>query len=282
MIIVLGDAIIDEYVELETVRKCPEGDWPIVREVNRYTRHGGALAVKNMVSEHDCECRGLFGFTRAVKSRVSVDGTIVHRIDCDKTSEPVRASLTQCSVALVADYGKGSISRETIKDCIELGWKVIVDPHPTQDPSVYHGCWAICPNRAENRQHDFLNDDAFPRVCLKLDKDGMVIKDGDSIMAIHSTINQPPYDVCCAGDRVLATIGAMLQSGLDWADSCIAANYAAGLQCGRRGADQLTPEEIRTVTQGRYPPAHIYDAARLISCCSSSRSTDRHGTGLPH
>lgn len=255
MIIVLGDAIRDEYVELETVRKCPEGDWPIVREVNRYTQRGGALAVGSMVGEHTelagpfCGIYSLDQATR--KTRVSIDGIMVHRIDEDSRSGDVAFSgihdeyyeLPPGTIVLIADYGKGAINRSVIETCLALGWKVIVDPHPTQEPSVYHGCWAICPNRAENNQHDFLTDAAFPRVCLKLDKDGMVIKDGDITLAILSTIEQPPFDVCCAGDRVLATIGVMMNHGAEWADACIAANYAAGLQCGRRGAEPLSQSE---------------------------------------
>jgi len=240
MILTIGDAIVDQYIEHETVRPCPEGDWPIVREVRRYTKPGGASAVDAMLIAAGDDCRLLvstMGLTK--KIRVLIDGNTSHRIDEDRNSRFARMAAKRLrswdispDVVLIADYGKGVINRAVIEACLDRGWKVIVDPHPSQNPRTYLGVYGICPNRAENQKHGYaLRCKEWPRFCLKLDKDGLLAFDHGRQKLFKSSAVQI-VDCCGAGDQVLATLGVAIARGTEWIEACGEANAAAGRQCG--------------------------------------------------
>ena len=256
MILVIGDAIIDETVKLETVRKCPEGDCSIVAETARHVSGGGALAVEAMVRALGEDCHLVASPCRRTrKTRVFIGGVLSHRIDDDKDSDYAHTAaqvirewcpdFATPDVVLIADYGKGAVTHEVVEACLSRDWKVIADPHPSQDPDVYRGCYGICPNRNENQLHGYaLRTGEFPRFCLKLDRDGLLAFEYGEQKRAKSVATQPVVDVCGAGDQVLATIGVMLSRGASWLEACELANVAAGLKCGKRGATPVSAEEL--------------------------------------
>ena len=257
MILVIGDEIFDEYVELKTAHRCPEGDWPVVTIYRQYSQHGGASAVVDMVVAMGVECYLLgntaVGEDQSRKRRVSIDGKMVYRQDADVSRDFSRKVIRRIEsdeltpdVVLISDYGKGAISREVVKACLRRNWTIVADPHHSVDLWTYVSCYGVTPNRRENRTNNYwLRTDTFPRCCLKLDSEGMDVRDNDEQFAhFESTAKQPVFDGCGAGDQVLATIGVMLDHGADWITACEAANRAAGIKCGRRGTTPVTKDEF--------------------------------------
>lgn len=269
MIAIIGDEIVDEYIEYETVRPCPEGSWPVVRESRRVIQPGGALAVANMVRAlgHNTYVIGneRCGVPLTRKKRVVVDGRTLYRIDEDCTAKFSDVAL-QCakelsqrdypSVVLIADYGKGSIDRELIEWV--KGWRAIVDPHGTTPPEVFYGVHGICPNRIENERYGYWEDtEHFRRCCLKLDRDGIKTRYTRGTPKHFPAECKNLVDVCGAGDQVLATIGVMISDGMGWQEACRAANVAAGIKCGRRGTVPTTMAELLDV--GASSPRELGD-----------------------
>ena len=53
------------------------------------------------------------------------------------------------------------------------------------------------------------------------------------------------FDVTGAGDTVIATVALALAAGVDLLESCVLANYAAGIVVGQVGAASVLPDELR-------------------------------------
>jgi bifunctional ADP-heptose synthase (sugar kinase/adenylyltransferase) len=259
-ITVVGDAMVDHYITLMTMRKSPEGNHPVVRRVNEDRLPGGAAAVAAM-----CRTLGahvnLVGRTRTrpvpVKRRYVLDGTIVFREDFEsipRDDDPERdrlvirdlmtASRRQHDLTLVADYGKGVVSPNVFKAILSaFGHKpIIVDPARCRTAEFYRGAWAVTPNRDENIRGGYWM--AFERVVLKLDGDGMMVKDIDNSVRTWPATPVKRPDVCGAGDQVLAALGVMLAEGHSFIDAARIANTAAGIKCGKIGTTPCTREEL--------------------------------------
>lgn len=61
------------------------------------------------------------------------------------------------------------------------------------------------------------------------------------------TMAQRVFDVTGAGDTVIATVALAYASGISLLDSCILANYAAGVVVGQVGAACVSPQELNEV-----------------------------------
>lgn len=254
MILVIGDAIVDFYRELETVRES-EG-MPVVREVRTWKQAGGASAVAAMVESLGETCtligNDVCGVPRSTKTRTLLDSKPMFRKDVDVTTgfqadvvSLIRQTRIEPDFVLVTSYGKGAIDRSVVNECLKRGWKVIADPHITDPPEAYVGVYGITPNRLEDdRGKYWMQEGRFPRCCLKLDADGMRVRDEKGQPSHFESIARNPFDTCGCGDQVLATIGVMLSRGYDWHEACRVANIAAGLKCTKRGTTPVTRDEL--------------------------------------
>lgn len=255
MIAVVGDFIRDVDLFFETVRPSPEGDWPIVRAVGVQERPGGAGAVVAMVRGLGEQVIGLgeSAKSRCVKRRHFVDGRQVFREDIDFTHQIADSQAKELveqipsdALVLVADYGKGVITPAMWKTLIERHTQIIVDPSRSRSADFYRGALGFVPNRIEagvdsiseatERCHELRQH--FPRVCVKLDRDGMIVSSADGCGHIPATCLEP-VDVCGCGDQVLAAIGVGLVHGMSWKNACVFANDLAGRKCMQHGATPL-------------------------------------------
>jgi D-beta-D-heptose 7-phosphate kinase/D-beta-D-heptose 1-phosphate adenosyltransferase len=252
---VLGDYIDDLDVWHETLRQSPEGSWPVVREVRRESRDGGAGAVAAMVEGLGATVHRLGDVKRRCrKQRLFVDGRQVMRIDDDdcnpiSDSEAARivASIPRGSLVLVADYGKGVVQPMLWRMLCGKA-RVIVDPSRHRPRSWYRGAWGYLPNRKEAgvpcvrsaiAACDSLRS-IYEHVAIKLDAEGMVA-DGEYLPAC--CLPGEVVDVCGAGDMVLAAVGVAVSRGQSWIEACRFANEMAGLKCRQHGATAV--ESVR-------------------------------------
>ena len=180
----------------------------------------------------------------------------VHRADC----------------VIIEDYAKGVVSRSLIESvsaiCKKNNKKLMVDPHRANSGSFYRGVDLIKPNYDEavslaGMDFDDLRDNpnkvlevalalqkitGAKEVVLTRGKDGMTILSGDEITEVP-TYARKVFDVTGAGDTVIAAMALGLVSGLSLVQSCMLANFAAGVVVGKVGCVPCEIPELKEYIQ---------------------------------
>jgi rfaE bifunctional protein kinase chain/domain len=167
--------------------------------------------------------------------------------------------LPRHGAVLFSDYGKGGLTH--IPRMIELARvankPVLIDPKG-HDYSRYQGATVITPNRAElaqvvgpwNREEQLVERAQNLRRQLRIDallltrsEEGMSLFDDAGHVRVPAQAREV-FDVTGAGDTVIATLAAMLASGLSLRDAMPIANRAGGIVVGKFGTAGVTYEEL--------------------------------------
>lgn len=186
-VVVVGDFMIDQYIEGETSRISPEAPVPVVNVISENIRLGGAANVAANLAALDCGVTfiGLTGVDEYCsiakklfkqygiryslvetesantlrKMRVVSRQQHIVRVDFqekypihlhDKLMEKFKAEAATSDVIIFSDYGKGTLHKvsEMIHYARALGKVTIVDPKGS-DFSKYAGSTFITPNFLE-------------------------------------------------------------------------------------------------------------------------------------
>ncbi len=163
---------------------------------------------------------------------------------------------------LFSDYGKGGLAHipQMIERARRLGKPVLVDPKGS-DWSRYAGATAITPNRAELAQVvGAWNGEAdlgtrAQRLRGELDVEGIVLTRSEEGMSLFDASGhhrvaaaaREVFDVTGAGDTVIATLAAMLASGLTLGAAMPIANRAGGIVVGKFGTASVSADELFAV-----------------------------------
>lgn len=189
-VLVVGDAMLDQYWFGDVDRVSPEAPVPIVLVKREEYRLGGAAnvalnvaslggsptlltvvgrdsAADRMHALLDSACvshdlRGDDTVQTTVKLRVSGRAQQLLRIDfedrpcvstLDTLKDALETHIAQHRVVVFSDYGKGSLARVERKIDVALRYKlpVLIDPKG-RDWDRYRGATLITPNRAELKQ----------------------------------------------------------------------------------------------------------------------------------
>lgn len=251
----IGDTIVDRYTELRTIGRDDDGV-AVLEHVLEWNQPGGAAAVAAMVKAlgHDVTFIGTgAGRILSVQHRTIIDGKVVgrrpvtvHHDESAAVLQDIEALKTEPTIVLLADYGRGVVSRAVVEACLARDWQVLADPHGSTKPSVFNGVWAVVPNRREDEDGRYWESpEQFPRCCLKRDRDGVLVRDiGGTETVFESTAAMSLFDTCGAGDQLFATLGVALALGAGWLEACRTANVAAGLKCANRGTTPVTLDEL--------------------------------------
>lgn len=201
-ILVVGDVMIDRYVNVKTSRKAAEADIPVWDELS--TRHvlGGAgnvaANVKSLLPDAEVCILGIYSHrafdelnargirsvniedcSEMVKTRFVEEDKIIFRVDNFKKFElkdMVRLSQletryldTRFDVVIFSDYDKGTLTETLVSNLMSTGIKTIVDSKRS-DLSIFKGCDILKINRGE---YDSLRTDQvtypekiFPHVIV--------------------------------------------------------------------------------------------------------------------
>jgi D-beta-D-heptose 7-phosphate kinase/D-beta-D-heptose 1-phosphate adenosyltransferase len=187
--------------------------------------------------------------------------------DAARVAEHVRAAIaggagTPPATALVLeDYNKGVLVRAVIEDAVAAaraaGIPVIVDPK-YRNFFCYRGATVFKPNRREleaalGAAVDLDHPEALPATLERLGVDHLLLTLGEQGMALLSRDDEPfrvptaareVYDVVGAGDTVTAYLAAMLGAGATPREAAVVANFAAGVEVGKLGAQSVYPAEV--------------------------------------
>jgi len=178
----------------------------------------------------------------------------------DRLATPFEAALDQAGCVVLSDYGKG-----TLRDPAALialararGRPVIVDPK-RRDFAAYRGASLVTPNMNEfqavvgscRTDEDILV--RGQRLMAEHDLQGLLITRSEHGMTLllpqQAPVHLPArarevFDVTGAGDTVVAVLAAAAAAGMDWEQSAVLANLAAGIVVGKLGTATVSPEEL--------------------------------------
>ena len=214
------------------------------------------------------------------KTRIVARGQQIVRIDDEvdslldgqdlaRLTAAAREALADADALLLEDYNKGALSPGLILAVMEIarrrGIPIVVDPKYRQF-FEYAGATVFKPNRRELESAlgaavDLKNGNVLPDVLTRLKVDNLLVtlgaegmllvtKDGD-LTQIPSIARQI-FDVSGAGDTVTAWLGAALAAGATVREAAQLANYAAGVEVGKRGVATVSPEEVLAVYEERF------------------------------
>jgi rfaE bifunctional protein kinase chain/domain len=167
--------------------------------------------------------------------------------------------LGQQDAVLFSDYGKGGLAHipAMIESARAAGKPVLIDPKGS-DYRRYRGATVITPNRAELQEvvGRWLDEDDLGRRAQELRKsldlqallvtrseEGMTLFDDAGDLHVTAQAREV-FDVTGAGDTVIATMAAMVASGLSLRDALPIANRAGGIVVGKFGTATVSYEEL--------------------------------------
>jgi len=167
--------------------------------------------------------------------------------------------VSEYDAVLFSDYGKGGLTHipRMIAAARSADKPVLVDPKGS-DYRRYSGANVITPNRGELAQviggwideAQLLERAQALRESLKIDtliltrsEEGMSLFDAAGHVQVAAQAREV-FDVTGAGDTVIATIAALLASGLSAREALPVANRAGGLVVGKFGTAAVSCEEL--------------------------------------
>jgi rfaE bifunctional protein kinase chain/domain len=160
---------------------------------------------------------------------------------------------------LFSDYGKGGLAHipSMIAAARAAKKAVLVDPKGS-DYSRYAGASLITPNRLELQQvvgawrtdAELREKTQALRAALRLDavlvtlgEDGMTMFDAQGDSHVQAQAREV-FDVTGAGDTVIATLAALVATGMSPRDAMPWANKAGGIVVGKFGTATVSYEEL--------------------------------------
>ena len=212
-----------------------------------------------------------------LKERVVAESQQVVRIDHEKKGGVSAAVMKQAEAHLlkavaeadcviIEDYAKGLVSAAfcelLVAEAERRSVPVLVDPNSKSPLRIYRGCTLMTPNTAEAEAlsgitidshaklqeagHRLLRELASPFVIITRGRDGMAIfARGEKEPVLIPTFAREVFDVSGAGDTVIATLGLALVSGASVVEAALLANYAAGVEVGKRGTATVSQGELK-------------------------------------
>jgi rfaE bifunctional protein kinase chain/domain len=168
-------------------------------------------------------------------------------------------SLKVSNVVLFSDYGKGGLTHipRMIQLARDAGKPVLIDPKGN-DYGRYRGASVITPNRAElaqvigawsseaelhQRAQSLREQHDLGALLLTRSEEGMSLFDAQGHVRIEANAREV-FDVTGAGDTVIATLAAMLASGMSVREAMPIANRAGGIVVGKFGTASVSYEEL--------------------------------------
>jgi len=253
-ILVVGDAIVDQYHFGRIDRISPEAPVPVFVEDDsqREIRRGGADNVAHQLEALGCKVTTHFARRRSTKHRYMVGHYQVFRCDRDEHEEgtvfplPARAF---ADAVVLSDYAKGflthSLCRQLIESALEYNIPVIVDPKG-RNWDKYRGATVVCPNSKEVTESAGAN---FPTILEKRGPDGLRIWKHNGGYEDIPTAARHVFDVTGAGDTVVAVLSAALGAGSDLPNAARLATHAAGYVVGEVGTAVCPVEKLRSLIE---------------------------------
>ena len=203
--------------------------------------------------------------TTIIKTRMMAGTQQLLRLDNEKktpiTSKDVKKivkKVRNVDIIIISDYAKGMITKELMDELRKLKKIILADPKITK-PELFKNVYLIKPNLEETKKAlgvDVRKEEDVEKAGKLLQKQfgsHILITRGREGMSLFEKNKKPlhvptnareVYDVCGAGDTVIATIGIALASGNTLEESIILSNKAAGIAVGKIGNATVASKEL--------------------------------------
>jgi D-beta-D-heptose 7-phosphate kinase/D-beta-D-heptose 1-phosphate adenosyltransferase len=305
-ILVVGDVIMDEFLWGRVERISPEAPVPVVEVEEESLVLGGAgNVVNNIISlggqallcgviGNDAMGRELVHILQkmnsptyglviedrrptTIKTRVVAHSQQVVRVDreerehvneasIESITHTVKEQLDSIDAIVVADYGKGVVTRSLMDGLRSLGQggQTILAVDPTiRNVALYKDVTLITPNNYEAQQMAGIqieDDQSLRRagahlleelgcqtVLITQGDKGMTLFEGNGETTQIPTVARKVFDVSGAGDTVIATFTLALAAGLTPGQAAVLANLAAGIVVGEIGTATVAASRLKEV-----------------------------------
>jgi D-beta-D-heptose 7-phosphate kinase/D-beta-D-heptose 1-phosphate adenosyltransferase len=303
-ILVVGDVIVDEFVWGRVERISPEAPVPVVEVDRESLMLGGAGNVINnivslggqttlcgvigddamgrelvrMLQEIGTPTHGLVVEEHrptTIKTRVVAHSQQVVRVDreerspvggssIDKILRTIGEELDSIQAILIADYGKGVVSKELMDGIRSLAAEsqvmVGVDPN-VRNLELYRDVTVVTPNNAEAQVmsgvaiddvesleragNQLLKKIGCQMVLITRGEEGMTLFETSGRMTQIPTVARKVFDVSGAGDTVISTLTLALTAGLHPGEAAALANIAAGIVVAEVGTATVSASRLK-------------------------------------
>lgn len=267
-IAVVGDLIIDKYIDGVIERISPEAPVPVLKMTGTRENPGGAGNVAENLKGLGCQVSTFYGKHVPIKTRVMSGSHHVVRID--EEEDPYWMHWDEYDIGLgygienkkfdavvISDYGKGAISKEVAREiigrCVTLDIPTIVDSK--QNPEMFDECIVFKCNQKEWDKYSDSSKTSKPSFFLsKMSINNLVVTQGHRGIELHTeghyyvtrTHAIDVCDTCGAGDTVTAVIAMFLgiHQGSRMKNAVELANLAASEVCRHPGVFAITKETL--------------------------------------
>ena len=297
MIKIIGDIMLDVWIEGQANRVSPEGPVLVLKEHNKRYSIGGAgnVAVNIANLKVPCELYGAVGQDEAGKKLIKLflnkdihpklnynhsitttktriigqGGKHVLRLDKEENySNEITVDCNENDIVIVSDYSKGVIKKDTISKLLEKTKYVIVDPKQSAD--TYDGAYIVKPNMKEYKEWNgvFSISDA-----LNFMRDHqwtwLIVTDGSNGAHVLSTTGEYQLlkekakdvaDVTGAGDTFLSVLAYGISKDINIFECCKLACMASARNVEQRGVVPVTLNDLQKgviFTNGVFDILHI-------------------------
>lgn len=267
-ILVVGDIMLDKYIEGNIERISPEAPVPILEVTNEYSSLGGSGNVVRNIRElgpkvvclssiandyngklvlnklFDIETTPLLVYdseTTTTKERIiaserkmqmiRVDRESIQEVDTQKLIDifEINYSINDFDIIVISDYAKGIVTKELIDYFNTSTSKIIIDPK-SKNKHLYTNPYLITPNEKEFNEMGGEQNLFSNGAKYVLETKG---KNGmilfDNIQHYHIESKEVSvYNPSGAGDTVIAILAICLSLGMSIFDSSYIANKCAG------------------------------------------------------
>jgi len=234
-----------------------------------------------------------------IKTRFIGNDQQIMRFDVEDTSDILHdeeKQIIDCITSRVSwhdavvlcDYGKGVLTKNICQDTITYangyGKKILVDPTGT-DFSKYTDAYLVKPNKKEWKDatfagHSFktlVQDNHIKNLVVTLGSAGMRLFNKDCDIQYFPTEHKEVFDVCGAGDTVIATLAACLSVNMTLEESIKIANVAGGIVVGKQGTATTSTFEISNIL---YNVVRSYTDLASINVARKVWRSDRKRVGF--
>lgn len=182
-----------------------------------------------------------------------------HYINLDTEQQifsAIEGEVSKLDAIVIADYGKGVITHSLLDKLCKMngGIMKVLDPHPSN--LVYSKPIDIMtPNLSElyklsdNRGFDdsveyVFNEFDCEELLVTCGENGLYLKLKDGYETNFNSDLEEVFDVCGAGDTVLAAYTLARLEGNSPSECCKLANYCAGIVVSKLGTSVVTKEQL--------------------------------------
>ncbi len=306
-VLIVGDIMLDEYYLGDAERISPEAPVPVVKiSEDRLFLGGAGNVARNIkslagqaqllsVCGDDSGAEVIDGLCRTggvsakliriphrrttIKTRIIARQQQMLRFDQEDISavpseylylllNQVKARLTENTVLIISDYGKGLITpllmselRKLQAECAAAGnsFKILVDPK-TPNWRLYEKVFVLTPNAKETSEGVGMPVNSVEEIkqagaaaleglacrylLATLGAQGMALFLNRNKVWHIPTAARKVFDVTGAGDTVIAVLGLALAAGIPLLPGCLLANAAAGIVVGEVGAAAVNSTQL--------------------------------------